>query len=113
MQQIEGIERKQMKESLPEFRNGDTVKVFFKVVEGTRERTQMFQGVVLKRQGSGIGETFTVRKNSFGVGVERMFPIHSPKIVDLQVVRTGKTRRSKLYYLRHKVGKDARIKERR
>lgn len=113
MQQIKGIERKQMRDNLPQFRNGDTVKVFFKVVEGSRERTQMFQGVVLKRQGSGIGETFTVRKNSFGVGVERTFPAHSPKVVDLQVVRAGKTRRSKLYYLRYKVGKEARIKERR
>ncbi len=113
MQQIQSIEQKQMRDNLPPFQNGDTVKVYFKVVEGERERTQMFQGVVLRRQGSGVGEIFTVRKNSFGVGVERTFPVHSPKMVDLKVVRTGKTRRSKLYYLRHKVGKKARIKERR
>lgn len=113
MQQIQSIERKQMRDDLPEFKNGDSLKVYFKVVEGGRERTQMFEGVVLKKQGCGIKETFTVRKISFGVGVERTFPMHSPKISKIKVVRKGKTRRSKLYYLREKVGKETRIKERR
>lgn len=113
MQQIQSIEKKQMRDDLPQFQNGDTLKVYFKVVEGGRERTQMFEGAVLKRQGSGVKETFTVRKISFGVGVERTFPIHSPKIVKIKVARRGKSRRSKLYYLREKVGKEARIKERR
>jgi len=113
MQQIQSIERKQIRDDLPQFQQGDTLKVYFKVVEGGRERTQLFEGVVLKRQGAGIKETFTVRKVSFGVGVERTFPLHSPRIVKLKVARKGKTRRSKLYYLRKKVGKKARIKERR
>jgi len=113
MQQIQSIERKQIRDDLPQFQQGDTLKVYFKVVEGGRERTQLFEGVVLKRQGAGIKETFTVRKVSFGVGVERTFPLHSPRVVKLKVARKGKTRRSKLYYLRKKVGKKARIKERR
>jgi len=113
MQQIQSIERKQIRDDLPQFQQGDTLKVYFKVVEGGRERTQLFEGVVLKRQGADIKETFTVRKVSFGVGVERTFPLHSPRIVKLKVARKGKTRRSKLYYLRKKVGKKARIKERR
>ncbi len=113
MQQIQSIEKKQIRDDLPQFQNGDTIKVYFRVVEGGKERTQMFEGVVLKRQGSGVKETFTVRKNSFGVGVERAFPVHSPKIVKLKVVKKGRTRRSKLYYLRTKVGKETRIKERR
>ncbi len=113
MQRIQSIEKKQMRDDLPQFQNGDTLKVYFRVVEGGRERTQMFEGVVLKRQGSGVKETFTVRKISFGIGVERTFPIHSPKIVKIKVARRGKSRRSKLYYLREKVGKEARIKERR
>ncbi len=113
MQRIQSIERKQMRDDLPEFQNGDTLKVYFKVVEGGRERTQMFEGIVLKRQGNSSKETFTVRKISFGVGVERTFPVHSPKIMQIKVPRRGKTRRAKLYYLRDKVGKAARIKERR
>ena len=113
MQRIQSIERKQMRDDLPEFQNGDTLKVYFKVVEGGRERTQMFEGIVLKRQGNSSKETFTVRKISFGVGVERTFPIHSPKIVKIKVPRRGKTRRAKLYYLREKIGKAARVKERR
>jgi len=113
MQRIQSIERKQMRDDLPEFQNGDTLKVYFKVVEGGRERTQLFEGIVLKRQGNGSKETFTVRKISFGVGVERTFPIHSPKIVKIEIPRRGKTRRAKLYYLREKIGKAARVKERR
>lgn len=98
---------------LPEIRPGDTLRVHLKVVEGNRERNQIFQGVVLKRQGSGMQETFTVRKISFGVGVERTFPIHSPKISKIEVLRRGHVRRAKLYYLREKVGKQARIREKR
>lgn len=113
MQQMQSIERKQIRDDLPQFQQGDTLKVYFKVVEGGRERTQLFEGVVLKRQGAGVKETFTVRKVSFGVGVERTFPLHTRRIVKLKVARKGKTRRSKLYYLRKKVGKKARIKERR
>ena len=102
-----------MKNDVPEFRPGDTVKVHVKVVEGTRERIQMYEGVVIKRRGGGISETFTVRKISSGVGVERTFPVHTPKIATLEVIRRGKVRRAKLYYLRDLRGKAARIKERR
>ena len=108
---IREITKEQLKSDLPAFRPGDTVKVHVKVVEGTRERIQVFEGVVIKRRGSGISETFTVRKISYGVGVERTFPVHSPKIDRLEVVRRGKVRRAKLYYLRNLRGKAARIKE--
>lgn len=113
MNRIRAIEAQQMRDDIPEFGVGDTVKVSYKVVEGNRERVQPFQGVVIRRHGSGARETFTVRKVSFAVGVERTFPVHSPKIVKLEVISRGKVRRSKLYYLRDKVGKAARIKESR
>ncbi|MGM9986541.1 MAG: 50S ribosomal protein L19 [Bacillaceae bacterium] len=108
---IAEITKEQLKTNLPAFRPGDTVRVHVKVVEGTRERIQLFEGVVIKRRGGGISETFTVRKVSYGVGVERTFPVHSPKIAQLDVVRRGKVRRAKLYYLRALSGKAARIKE--
>jgi large subunit ribosomal protein L19 len=110
---IDSIERSQLKESLPSFAAGDRVRVHFQVIEGTRRRTQVFEGVVLKRQGSGARETFTVRKQSFGVGVERTFPLHSPKIERLEVAARGDVRRAKLYYLRGRIGKRARVSERR
>ncbi|MFC7392531.1 50S ribosomal protein L19 [Scopulibacillus cellulosilyticus] len=106
------ITKEQLKSDLPEFRPGDTVKVHVKVVEGQRERIQVFEGVVIKRRGGGISETFTVRKISYGVGVERAFPVHSPKIDKIEVIRRGKVRRAKLYYLRNLRGKAARIKSR-
>jgi large subunit ribosomal protein L19 len=112
-QHIQAIERAQLRDDLPPFEAGDTVKVHYKVVEAGRERIQMFQGVVIRKSGSGARETFTVRKVSFGVGVEKTFPICSPKIATLEVISRGKVRRAKLYYLRGKVGKEARIKERR
>ena len=108
---ITEITKEQLRSDLPSFRPGDTVKVHVKVVEGTRERIQLFEGVVIKRRGGGISETFTVRKISYGVGVERTFPVHTPKIAQLEVVRKGKVRRAKLYYLRNLRGKAARIKE--
>ena len=108
---ITEITKGQLRSDLPSFRPGDTVKVHVKVVEGTRERIQLFEGVVIKRRGGGISETFTVRKISYGVGVERTFPVHTPKIAQLEVVRKGKVRRAKLYYLRNLRGKAARIKE--
>ncbi|MCF6137085.1 50S ribosomal protein L19 [Pseudalkalibacillus berkeleyi] len=112
MQQLlNDITKEQLKTDLPEFRAGDTVRIDVKVVEGTRERIQVFEGVVIKRRGSGISETFTVRKISYGVGVERAFPVHSPKVAKIEVVRHGKVRRAKLYYLRALRGKAARIKE--
>jgi large subunit ribosomal protein L19 len=110
---IDSIERSQLKENLPSFAAGDRVRVHFQVIEGTRRRTQVFEGVVLKRQGSGARETFTVRKQSFGVGVERTFPLHSPKIERLEVAARGDVRRAKLYYLRGRIGKRARVSERR
>lgn len=113
MDRIESIERAQLRDDIPAFAPGDTVKVHYKVVEAGRERTQVFQGAVIKKQNGGIRETFTVRKISFGVGVERTFPIHSPKIAKVEIISRGKVRRSKLYYLREKVGKKARIKEKR
>ena len=113
MNRIRAIEAQQIREDLPAFQVGDNVKVSYKVVEGSRERVQIFQGVVIRRHGAGNRETFTVRKISFAVGVERQFPVHSPKIVGVEIVTHGLVRRSKLYYLRDKVGKDARIKERR
>jgi large subunit ribosomal protein L19 len=110
---IDSIERRQLKANLPSFGPGDRVRVHFQVIEGNRRRTQVFEGVVLKRQGNGARETFTVRKQSFGVGVERTFPLHSPKIERLEVAARGDVRRAKLYYLRGRVGKRARVSERR
>jgi len=110
---IDSIERAQLRPGLPKFAPGDRVRVHFQVIEGTRKRTQVFEGVVLKRQGSGVRETFTVRKQSFGVGVERTFPLHSPKIEKLEVAARGAVRRAKLYYLRGRIGKAARVAERR
>jgi large subunit ribosomal protein L19 len=107
---IETIERRQMRPNIPQFKAGDTVRVHFQVIEGQRRRTQVFEGIVIKRQGSGIHETFTVRKQSFGVGVERTFPLHSPKIERIEVAAIGVVRRAKLYYLRDKVGKRARVR---
>lgn len=108
---IAEITKEQLRSDLPTFRPGDSVRVHVKVVEGTRERIQVFEGVVIKRRGGGISETFTVRKISYGVGVERTFPVHTPKIAKLEVIRRGKVRRAKLYYLRNLRGKAARIKE--
>src|ERR687895_1998585 len=110
---IETLERKQLRDDIPDFKAGDTVRVHFQVIEGQRRRVQVFEGVVLKRQGSGVRETFTVRKQSFGVGVERTFPVHSPKIDRIEVAARGDVRRAKLYYLRGRVGKRARVRERR
>jgi large subunit ribosomal protein L19 len=110
---IDSIERRQLKANLPAFGPGDRVRVHFQVIEGNRRRTQVFEGIVMKRQGSGARETFTVRKQSFGVGVERTFPLHSPKIERLEVAARGDVRRAKLYYLRGRVGKRARVSERR
>jgi large subunit ribosomal protein L19 len=110
---IDSIERAQLKQGLPNFEPGDRVRVHFQVVEGNRKRIQVFEGVVLRRQGSGVRETFTVRKQSFGVGVERTFPLHSPKIERLEVAARGDVRRAKLYYLRGRIGKAARVAERR
>ena len=109
---IDSIERAQLKQGLPNFAPGDRVRVHFQVIEGNRKRTQVFEGVVLKRQGSGVRETFTVRKHSFGVGVERTFPVHSPKIERIEVAARGDVRRAKLYYLRGRVGRRARVRER-
>ncbi|CEG22460.1 50S ribosomal protein L19 [Planococcus massiliensis] len=108
---IADITKEQLRTDLPDFRPGDTVRVHVKVVEGTRERIQVYEGVVISRRGGGISESFTVRKISYGVGVERTFPVHTPKIAQLEVTRRGKVRRAKLYYLRNLRGKAARIKE--
>lgn len=110
---IQDIETSQLRKGLPSFAPGDRVRVHFLVIEGNRKRPQVFEGVVIKRQGSGVRETFTVRKQSFGVGVERTFPLHSPKIEKLEVASRGRVRRAKLYYLRGRVGKAARVAERR
>jgi large subunit ribosomal protein L19 len=110
---IDSIERRQQRQGLPSFAPGDRVRVHFQVIEGSRRRTQVFEGIVLKRQGSGARETFTVRKQSFGVGVERTFPLHSPKIEKLEIAARGDVRRAKLYYLRGRIGKAARVAERR
>lgn len=110
---IDDIERSQLRQGLPSFDPGDRVRVHFQVVEGNRRRTQVFEGIVLRRQGSGARETFTVRKQSFGVGVERTFPLHSPKIEKLEIAARGDVRRAKLYYLRGRIGKAARVAERR
>ena len=108
---IRAIEQQQIKQDLPEFKVGDNVKVHYRIVEGNRERIQVFQGDVIRRQGESVRETFTVRKISFSIGVERTFPVHSPKIEKIEVTRKGDVRRAKLYYLRNKVGKAAKIKE--
>ena len=109
---IESIERAQLRK-VPRFKAGDTVRVHFQVIEGQRRRVQVYEGIVLKRQGSGVRETFTVRKQSFGVGVERTFPLHSPKIEKIEVMAIGDVNRAKLYYLRERVGKKARVREKR
>jgi large subunit ribosomal protein L19 len=109
---IQDLERAQLR-NVPRFKAGDTVRVHFQVIEGTRRRVQVFEGIVLKRQGAGARETFTVRKQSFGIGVERTFPLHSPKIEKIEVVAIGDVNRAKLYYLRGRVGKRARVRERR
>ena len=108
---IDAINQENIKTSIPQFNVGDTVKVMVKVIEGDRERLQAFEGIVIARKHGGISETFTVRRLSFGVGVEKTFPIHSPKVADIQVVRRGKVRRAKLYYLRARTGKAAKVKE--
>jgi large subunit ribosomal protein L19 len=113
MQITDVVERAQLRDDLPDFRPGDTVKVHVRVVEGSRERIQVFQGFVLRRQGGGLRETFTVRKVSFGVGVERTFPVHSPSIAKVELVMRGDVRRAKLYYLRERKGRAAKIKEKR
>ena len=113
MHQLAHIERMQMKQELPDFRPGDTVRVHVRIIEGNRERVQAFEGVVIAQQGVGVRRTFTVRKVSYGIGVERIFPLHSPKVDAIQLVRRGRVRRAKLYYLRQLKGKAARIKERR
>jgi large subunit ribosomal protein L19 len=110
---IESIEQRQLRRDLPRFKAGDTVRVHFTVIEGQRRRIQVFEGIVIKRQGGGSRETFTVRKSSFGVGVERTFPLHSPKIAKIEVISIGDVSRAKLYYLRAKVGKKARVRARR
>jgi len=110
---ISALEQEQLRTDIPSFKPGDTVKVHVKVVEGTRERIQVFEGVVIKRSGTGVRETFTVRRVSYNVGVERTFPVHSPRVDKIEVMRRGIVRRAKLYYLRNLTGKAARIKERR
>jgi large subunit ribosomal protein L19 len=108
---IESLEQRQLRSDLPPFKAGDSVRVHFQVIEGQRRRVQVFEGIVIKRQGAGVRETFTVRKQSFGVGVERTFPLHSPKIEKIEVQAIGDVNRAKLYYLRAKVGKKARVRE--
>ena len=113
MNDLQYVEKEYLRDDLPDFRPGDTVRVHVRVVEGGRERIQIFEGVVLARDGGGLSETFTVRKISFGIGVERVFPVHAPIIQKIEIARRGKVRSAKLYYLRGRVGKAARIKERR
>ena len=108
---IKSITEEQIRTDLPELKIGDTVKVYFKVREGSRERVQMFEGTIIKKRGTGLSETFTVRRISYGVGVERVFPVNSPKIDKIEISRTGKVRRAKLYYLRDRVGKATKVKE--
>ncbi len=110
---IDVLEQEQLRSDIPEFRIGDTVKVYAKIVEGNRERVQVFEGVVIGRSGSGVRENFTVRRVTYGIGVERKFPLHSPRIEKIEISRRGKVRRAKLFYLRKRTGKAARIKERR
>jgi large subunit ribosomal protein L19 len=112
MNVIDAIEKEQLKKDVPDFAPGDTVKVHLKVKEGNRERIQVFEGIVIGRKGTGARETFTVRKVTFGISVERVFPVHSPRIQKIEVVTYGKVRRAKLYYLREKVGKKSRVKTR-
>ena len=111
MNEIQAIEATQMKSELDQFKVGDTVKVHFKIIEGKTERVQIYEGLVIAMKNSKVGKSFTVRKISYGVGVERVFPLHSPRIVKVELVRPGKVRRAKLYYIREKVGKGAKIKE--
>lgn len=113
MHKLDMVEVDRLRDDVPDFRSGDTVRVHVRVVEAGRERTQAFEGVVIARNGSGLRQSFTVRKQSFGVGVERVFPVHAPIIDSIEVTRRGAVRRSKLYYLRERSGKSARIKERR
>ena len=113
MNRLDALDAESLRADIPDFRPGDTLRVHVRVVEGSRERVQVFQGVVIRRQGGGIRETFTVRKVSFGVGVERTFPVHSPNIAEIEVVTRGDVRRAKLYYLRDLRGKAAKIKEKR
>ena len=110
---VNEITARQLRQDIPDFSSGDTIKVYVRIIENKKERNQVFEGVVMQRRGSGVSATFTVRKISFGVGVERTFPLHSPKIGKLEVVRHGDIRRAKLYYLRDRVGKAARIREKR
>jgi large subunit ribosomal protein L19 len=111
MNEIKAIEASQMKSEVDDFKVGDSVKVHFKIVEGKNERIQIYEGLVIAMKNSGIGKAFTVRKNSYGVGVERVFPLHSPRIAKVEVIRPGRVRRAKLYYIREKIGKSAKIKE--
>ncbi len=111
MDMIKALTKGQIREDLPQLNIGDTLKIYFKVIEGTRERIQMFEGTLIKKHGSGISETFTVRRVSYGVGVERTFPVNSPKIDKIEISRKGRVRRAKLYYLRDRVGKSAKVKE--
>ena len=113
MQKLDFLDKVSMREDVPTFRAGDTVKVHVNVIEGNRSRVQIFQGIVIARKGSGVKETFTVRKLSFGVGVERTFPLHAPTVEQIEVVSRGDVRRAKLYYLRDRVGKSAKVREKR
>jgi len=113
MHRTDLVDRAQLRDDIPDFAPGDTLKVHVRVVEGTRERVQAFQGVVIRRQGSGLRETFSVRKISFGVGVERTFPVHSPIVARIEVITRGDVNRAKLYYLRDRIGKAAKVKEKR
>ncbi|MBQ3865861.1 MAG: 50S ribosomal protein L19 [Clostridia bacterium] len=111
MDMIKAFTNEQLKTEVPQFNVGDTVRVYNKIVEGTRERTQLYEGTVIAKRNGGISETFTVRRISYGVGVEKTFPLHSPRVEKVEVIRTGKVRRAKLYYLRDRVGKAAKVKE--
>lgn len=111
MDLVKAIENEQMKDGVENFQVGDTVKVHFRIIEGTTERIQVYEGLVISKQNDGVGRTFTVRKISYGVGVERVFPLHSPRIANIEVSRRGKVRRAKLYYVRDRVGKAAKVKE--
>lgn len=113
MRALDVLEKEQMRQDIPSFRAGDTVKVYARITEGEKERLQAFEGVVIARKGGGVGETFVVRKVSYGVGVERTFPLHSPRVERVEIMRAGRVRRAKLYYLRERKGKAARIKEAR
>lgn len=112
MDAIKAVEAKQLKTDIPEFRPGDSLKVHFRIIEGANQRVQIFEGVCIARRGTGVRATFTVRKISYGVGVERVFPLHSPRVQQIEIVRRGKVRRSKIYYIRQRVGKSAKVAER-